>query len=188
MTARYDNRKYSATMPPGYGLRDLVAFLVKIANSGELDKKGKRRLTGLEHARLCGHGRWLSSAVEELVQILTDGQAPDAQERRLDLLRQALGSGAVIASYQAKNPMVERKELECAARGTREIKARSQEADRILITLATPYWREHPDHKSWTVAGAILVELNRQLEAKGLRPLKRHAVRTRLDKLRPYIT
>jgi hypothetical protein len=168
-------------VPTGYGLRDFVAFLVRAA-------RGNQRLTAEEHKKLRQHGRVLSDVVKELAGVLTEGQPGHVQEYRRGRLWQALGSAALIANYQTKNPVVTRQELECAARGTREIKAQSHRTDQTIMDLATPYWREHPDRKSWTVAGAILVELNRQFKAEGLRPLKQHAVRTRLDKLRPYIT
>jgi hypothetical protein len=81
--APYDNTKDSDTMPPGYGLRDFVTLLVDLADDGVLDKKGRQQLTGGEHEKLRKHGRLLSSAVEELAQILTDGQPPHIQEYRL---------------------------------------------------------------------------------------------------------
>jgi hypothetical protein len=65
----YDNRKYSETMPPGYGLRDFVTFLVDLANDGVLNKKGEQRLTAFERARLTGHSQLLSGAVEALLSI-----------------------------------------------------------------------------------------------------------------------
>jgi hypothetical protein len=183
--ARYQALFFDAR-PGGYGLRNFVDFLAKIANEGEFDKKGKRRLTLRERARLVGHGQLLCNTVEELARILSDHQPHHVQKRRLDMFWQALGSAAVIASYQARNPLVERQELERATRATSEKKVLSQKIDEIIVAGAMPIWRKHPSYTPWRVAGEIINTVKERLVAEGL-PLGRDAIRRRLEKLKPRI-
>jgi hypothetical protein len=189
--ARYQ-ALFGDARPGGYGLRNFVDFLVEIANEGEFDKKGKRRLTHGEHARLVGHGQLLSNAVEELARILSDQQPHHVRKRRLDMFWQALGSAAVIASYQAKNPLVERQELERAAHATSEKNILSQRVDDIIVNVSVAtqlprLWRNNPDRGPWWAAGEIDLALNNQLAEKRLPLLKRDAIRRRLEKLKPRI-
>jgi hypothetical protein len=171
----YDNTEYSDTMPPGYGLRDLVAFLMDLANDGVLNKEGEQQLTEEELRKLYRHGRLLSGAVEFLV----NGLSPDA----LGQLWQALGSAAVIASYAARNPMDERQKLERAACATEGRKTQSQEIDDIIVTVASPIWRRNPALSSWHVTNQIIDTLNKQLK----KPLGREAIHKRLVRLKPRI-
>jgi hypothetical protein len=103
---------------------------------------------------------------------------------------QAVGSAAVIASYAARNPLVERKELEhlakrvdCAAAKERAL---SHKIDEIIIAVAKPIWPKHPSYTSWRVAGEILNTVNERLP-KGLHPLKQDAVYKRLERLKHRI-
>jgi cysteinyl-tRNA synthetase len=177
----YDNTKYSTTMPPDYGLSDLVAFLVDLANDGVLNKEGKQQLTPVEHARLRGHADKLTGAIK----FLTDGQPPDV----LDQLQQALGSTAVIASYAVQNLLVERKELEHLAKrvglAAEAKKAQSQKIDDAIVMLASPIWRKHLSLDEWQVTDKIRDELNERLALE--KPLGREAIRNRLERLKPRI-
>jgi hypothetical protein len=195
--ARHDSRRYSATMPHGYGLQNFVDFLVEIANEGEFDKQGRRRLTEEECKLLHRHGELLSGnstlpnhpgVVAELVEMLVDRQPAPVQEYRLHKLWQAMGSACVIASYQAENPDA-RKIWERAARATAGKVAKSQLIDEIIAAVAEPICRKHTTWPPWRIAGEIRDSVNARLKAQGDKPLGQRAIATRVGKLheRPFV-
>lgn len=93
--ARYDNRRYSAEMPPGYGPRNLLKFLLDTALDGVKDAD----LGPKERWRLFVHRERLSKAAAKLT-----GPTVIEPEPRAELFYQALESILAIAFARADKP------------------------------------------------------------------------------------
>jgi hypothetical protein len=184
--ARYDNKHYSAEMPPGYGPRDLLKLLTDTARDGEKDAAFH---TPQERFWLFRHRERLASAMAQLTASHSIGQ-----RRRANLSYQALESACVILSLRIEQNVVQRQMKARADHARDSKKPVGRKVDEILITLATPIRREHRDDTPFSVAGKIrskaldVFEADEQLKARKQLPREQQAIERRLKKLWHLIT
>ena len=180
--ARHDNRRYSAETPPGYSTRDLIKFLLDIA----LDGTKEDDLTPRERWRMGVHRKRLSEAVAKLT-----GSSDIDREHRAELFYQAVESICVIMVDRVENPIALRRMM-----GARQRRAANNKRlasimiDDILVEVAKPVCKRHPNDRPGTIAGKILstaidrLDTDERLKGKEkLFPRKQQAVTKRLKKV-----
>jgi hypothetical protein len=184
--ARYDNTRYSAEMPPGYGPRDLLKLLIDTARDGDADEKLHN---SEERWRLFRHRELLASAMAQLTAPHSIGQ-----RRRASLSYQALESACVILSLRIEQNVVQRQMKARADHARDARKLVSDKVDEIFVALATPIRREYSDVSPFSVAGKIqpkvidAFEADEQLKNKKQLPREQQAIERRLKKLWHLIT
>ena len=177
--ARRNSRRYSATMPRGYGLHNFMNFLVKAAEEAADDP----RLTDEERAR-SKHGGILSRAITELKHLI-DRQPLHARKHYWDSLWQALGSTGLVLSYGVEKPLEARKLQQAVTRAVEGTRKRSRTIEETIAAEAGPILQQYQHWKTGRLADDFFVDrVNKKLGGHGLRPLKRDTIVRHVDKFR----
>jgi hypothetical protein len=166
--------------------RDLMAFVQFLKDSATAAIKYDE--TPIEEKRLLmRHRLWLSHALRQLIAVLNAQPESAVRERKLHMLWQALGSTATIVEHTVQTP-IEKRRVKGVSAGR---KAKSTKLDALIVELAQPHWRAHPEWVSYKIAGKIWRQFNHRLDAfkeegllTGETTLERRALANRIERLR----